>query len=186
MDERISIKVLFELFERELRVSYAVSNHADVTAYLLNRLFDITPESKLRPDRVLVELDRSEIVHLSKRIPDLPANRKVLAPYCPYVSPVLPGTQYEEKFMVPVPIETWQPPGYGILPVREKPVRREFDGMDFRVDFYWSAEGVTEKQATIGDDSAVIPVFPAGIRPKFGSLRSEVFRTKVAVLDPRT
>jgi len=184
-ENTLSFTVKFDVKPANLHVVYTVGNHGDQTAYLLNRLFDNEPDLKIRPDRVLVDLGPGKAVHLSKRLPDIPEERTVLAPYAPYVSRVSQASHFAEQFVVPLPLEVWWPSGYELLPHREKPVERKFEEIDLRIDFYWSAEGVTEKKALIGDDEVIIPVFPPTKRPKFGSLKSEVFREKIHVLDPR-
>jgi hypothetical protein len=187
-DEYLRLDVKCQLEERFLRLTYSIENRGGHDVYLLNRFFVTTPQLAIEANRALVIFDMisyENIVRVEKCAPTLPKGRTVYRPYVPLVSPVRAGKKYQDVISIAVPIEEWQPPGYGQVPRLEKPRLRTFGGIVFRIDYYWSAAGVQERSQTIGNDQVVTPVFPPGIIPTTQTLRSGLIRLNIRVLDRR-
>ncbi len=109
-DDELSFSVDQVAFtEASLELTYSVTNGGSERAFLVNRLFNRTPDG-FRVDSDLVYADVAEgVLRLRKHMVEVPDEIDVEAPEVPYVTLVLSGGTFVETVRVPLPVRLKNP-----------------------------------------------------------------------------
>ena len=95
----------------QLILEYSVLNQGSESVALFNRLYKGF-DSKGRPivdvNFVGVEF-RENVIVIAKKLFPIPAGTLVETPYLPYLTIVSPGTRFEERIVLNLPLVTWDP-----------------------------------------------------------------------------
>lgn len=177
----LSLTAAFRLTARELQVRYCVGNRSARDIYLLNRLYRTIPSFTIDPNLIYIHLEKkTRTVHLVKRIPDIPAGKRVAAPVSPFVTPVRAQSEFSENVRIPVPVREYLQ--YSAGP-KGRGVEVTYQFVDLILGYYWREEGTTEELRKIGNFQVVLPHLPPGKRPAFGELRTKAQRLPIKVLE---
>lgn len=168
-----------------LVLTYRVANTARRDVYLLNRLYRTTPTLALDANLIYVLLDPAQgLIHLQKKIADLPRDRYVNAPVAPFVSPVRAGERFSEQIHLPLPLHEYQQ--YAPAAAPDHGALRTYHQVRFSLGYYWSAPGTHETEKEIGGTKVVLPQLPAGSRVEWGLAETPAVALEVPAYDPHT
>jgi len=94
-----------------LVLDYKFRNTRQQPVYLFNVLWDSDPKGKPAPapSPVYVCLLPDGVLHLAKKIPKLPPNRKVELRVIPYATKVEPGREFSESLQLALPLAEYNP-----------------------------------------------------------------------------
>ncbi|NOX54016.1 MAG: hypothetical protein GXP27_06160 [Planctomycetes bacterium] len=179
----LSLTVTFNLTAHELQVHYCVRNKSARDIYLLNRLYKTIPSFTIDPNFIYIHLEKEKrTVHLVKRIPDIPAGKRVAAPVSPFVTPVRAKSEFSENVRILVPVREYRQYSAG---AKGSGVEVTYQFVDLTLGYYWREEGTKEELRRIGNFQVVLPHLPPGKRPIFGELRTKPQRLPIKVLEMR-
>jgi hypothetical protein len=159
MSNELSMKAAFELREKELVLTYEVSNRGGRDAYLYNRVYAVIPGFRMDPDVICVHLDPfTKTVVLFKNLP-LPGVLEDVddanePPEIPFQTPVRPGTTFREEVHIPLPLfefnqDSSLTPPHDFLLVNYRHVY-------FSLGYYWRAEGMREETLHVRGEPVIV------------------------------
>ena len=182
--DNIKFTVQFHQTPDSLVLHYAVENLGDKDAYLLNQLYRSDPELKIDPNLIYVELQpKTKSICLSKKIADLPTDRYVTAPVCPFVTPVRAGKTFSEDVVLKLPLKEYKE--YGMKPAEREWEERTYEQIHFVLGFYWAVEGLQEESRKIDGAQVILTKAPAGRTLQFGQLVSPPVYLHVPVFEAK-
>jgi len=166
---------------QSLVLHYEVQNRDSRDAYLLNMLYRPGPDWMMSPDLIYIEVQPDkQRLHLYKRIDGIPANRNVVCPVAPFLTPVRAGGGYEEEVHIPVPVEESRE----YSPIRAGAEPRSFlcKEVVFTLGYYWFCDGLKEEIVNIAGMPACIIKAPSHATLDYGELKSNVIVMEVPVV----
>lgn len=183
MTTSLALHTNFQIIQKQLILSYKVTNPTSRDAYLLNRLYRTAPVRQMTPNIIYIHLDaKTETVWLNKKLADLPDGVYVTAPVAPYVTPLRAGSTFEEEVHIPLPVQEWR---QYVMPeprAGEELKVRLFKHVYFTLGYYWREQGTSEEIKNIHGTEVVFPRGTSGAPLEFGLLQSDLVRMDIPVL----
>jgi len=165
--DNIVFQADFKADASRLLIHYRVQNGQATTVYLLNRVFrSVGPGvTKIHKDFAYVYVDPQRIV-VEKAIPAIPPGVSPYEPLAPLVTPVRPGTSFEEVIELSLPIHDTRP--YAGSPPSDTPT--PVSQVQLIIGYMVSPEGTTERTETIFGEPVILFRAPPGKLPAAGRL----------------
>lgn len=173
--------------EERLELFYRVTNETDCPILLMSTLPRVEASwVRGEPGRVYAYVDTEGIVHLTKRLWQVPSGVQVFSREVPFASEVWPSRRFEERIALPTPIAVDYP--YRYLEEEGQPgkieeVVAEAEGVAFSIGYLVEPSGASDREPE-GAESGTTRVLTYGMAAEHQRiLQGATMRMAVLVKD---